>query len=46
MLIGLVLGFILGITSVGSGALVGLALILLYRLGRAASSAPTSSTPP
>jgi uncharacterized protein len=30
--IGLVLGFILGLTSVGSGALVGLALILLYRL--------------
>ena len=28
----LVLGFILGLTSVGSGALVGLALILLYRL--------------
>jgi uncharacterized protein len=32
VLIGLVLGFILGLTSVGSGALVGLALILLYRL--------------
>ena len=31
-LIGQVLGFILGLTSVGSGALVGLALILLYRL--------------
>jgi uncharacterized protein len=30
--IGLVLGLILGLTSVGSGALVGLALILLYRL--------------
>jgi uncharacterized protein len=30
--IGGVLGFILGLTSVGSGALVGLALILLYRL--------------
>jgi uncharacterized membrane protein YfcA len=30
--IGLVLGFILGPTSVGSRALVGLALILLYRL--------------
>ncbi len=30
--IGLVLGFILGLTSVGSGALVGLALILLYKL--------------
>jgi uncharacterized membrane protein YfcA len=30
--IGLVLGFLLGMTSVGSGALVGLALILLYRL--------------
>ena len=28
----LVLGFILGMTSVGSGALVGLVLILLYRL--------------
>jgi len=32
VLIGLVLGFILGVTSVGSGALVGLVLILLYRL--------------
>ena len=32
VVIGLVLGFILGLTSVGSGALVGLALILLYRL--------------
>jgi uncharacterized protein len=30
--IGLVLGLILGLTSVGSGALVGLAPILLYRL--------------
>ena len=30
--IGLTLGFILGLTSVGSGALVGLALILLYKL--------------
>ena len=30
--IGVVLGFILGLTSVGSGALVGLALILLYKL--------------
>ena len=30
--IGLVLGFVLGLTSVGSGALVGLALILLYKL--------------
>src|SRR3712207_286544 len=30
--IGLVLGFVLGVTSVGSGALVGLALILLYKL--------------
>ena len=46
MVIGLVLGIVLGMTSVGSGALVGLVLILLYRLGRAASSAPTSSTPP
>ncbi len=32
VMIGLVLGFILGLTSVGSGALVGLALILLYKL--------------
>jgi len=32
ILIGLVLGIILGMTSVGSGALVGLVLILLYRL--------------
>ena len=32
VVIGLVLGFILGVTSVGSGALVGLALILLYKL--------------
>jgi len=31
-LIGLVLGFILGMTSVGSGALIGLALILVFRL--------------
>jgi uncharacterized protein len=30
--IGLVLGFVLGMTSVGSGALIGLTLILLYRL--------------
>ena len=30
--IGAVLGFILGLTSVGSGALVGLALIMLYKL--------------
>jgi uncharacterized membrane protein YfcA len=30
--IGAVLGFILGMTSVGSGALIGLALILLYKL--------------
>jgi uncharacterized protein len=30
--IGLVLGIVLGMTSVGSGALVGLVLILLYRL--------------
>ena len=30
--IGFVLGFILGVTSVGSGALIGLVLILLYRL--------------
>ena len=32
VVIGLVLGFVLGMTSVGSGALVGLVLILLYRL--------------
>lgn len=30
--VGLVLGFLLGLTSVGSGALVGLALILLFKL--------------
>ncbi len=30
--IGLVLGIILGVTSVGSGALIGLALILVFRL--------------
>jgi uncharacterized membrane protein YfcA len=30
--LGFVLGFILGVTSVGSGALVGLALILVFRL--------------
>src|SRR5688572_7880173 len=30
--IGLTLGFVLGLTSVGSGALIGLALILLYKL--------------
>jgi uncharacterized protein len=30
--IGVVLGFILGMTSVGSGALIGLTLILLYKL--------------
>jgi uncharacterized membrane protein YfcA len=30
--LGLVLGFILGVTSVGSGALIGLALILVFRL--------------
>ncbi|HET8952701.1 MAG TPA: sulfite exporter TauE/SafE family protein [Solirubrobacteraceae bacterium] len=32
IVIGLILGFVLGMTSVGSGALVGLVLILLYRL--------------
>jgi uncharacterized membrane protein YfcA len=32
ILIGLTLGFVLGLTSVGSGALVGLVLILLYKL--------------
>jgi uncharacterized membrane protein YfcA len=32
MLIGLILGYVLGLTSVGSGALVGLVLILLYKL--------------
>jgi uncharacterized membrane protein YfcA len=32
VVIGFVLGFILGLTSVGSGALIGLALILLYKL--------------
>lgn len=30
--IGAVLGFVLGVTSVGSGALIGLALILVFRL--------------
>jgi hypothetical protein len=30
--IGLILGFILGLTSVGSGALIGLALILVFKL--------------
>jgi uncharacterized protein len=30
--IGLVLGFVLGLTSVGSGALIGLALILVFQL--------------
>ncbi len=32
VIIGLVLGLILGLTSVGSGALIGLALILVFRL--------------
>jgi uncharacterized membrane protein YfcA len=32
VVIGAVLGFVLGMTSVGSGALIGLALILLYKL--------------
>jgi uncharacterized protein len=32
VVIGVILGFVLGVTSVGSGALVGLVLILLYRL--------------
>src|SRR5687768_568444 len=32
VVIGAVLGFILGMTSVGSGALIGLTLILLYKL--------------
>jgi uncharacterized protein len=32
VLLGLVLGFVLGVTSVGSGALIGLALILFFRL--------------
>src|SRR6185369_14631514 len=30
--LGAVLGFLLGLTSVGSGALIGLALILIFRL--------------
>jgi uncharacterized membrane protein YfcA len=32
VVLGLVLGFVLGVTSVGSGALIGLALILVFRL--------------
>jgi uncharacterized membrane protein YfcA len=32
VLLGIELGFILGVTSVGSGALIGLALILIFRL--------------
>jgi hypothetical protein len=32
VVLGVVLGFILGVTSVGSGALIGLALILVFRL--------------
>jgi uncharacterized protein len=32
VVIGLVLGFVLGLTSVGSGALIGLALILVFKL--------------
>lgn len=32
VVIGVVLGFILGMTSVGSGALIGLALILIFKL--------------
>lgn len=32
VVIGMTLGFILGLTSVGSGALIGLALIMLYKL--------------
>ena len=32
VVIGAVLGFVLGLTSVGSGALIGLALILVYKL--------------
>jgi uncharacterized protein len=32
VVLGLVLGFVLGVTSVGSGALIGLALILIFRL--------------
>ena len=32
VLLGIVLGFVLGVTSVGSGALIGLALILFFRL--------------
>ena len=32
VVIGFVLGFVLGMTSVGSGALIGLVLILLYKL--------------
>jgi uncharacterized membrane protein YfcA len=32
VVLGAVLGFILGVTSVGSGALIGLALILVFRL--------------
>ena len=32
MALGVVLGFVLGVTSVGCGALIGLALILVFRL--------------
>ncbi len=45
VLLGAVLGFVLGVTSVGSGALVGLALILVFRLTPHRWSAPTCSTP-
>ena len=42
---GVVTGFVIGLTSAGSGTLIAIALIAIFRLTRSASSGPTSSTP-
>ena len=44
--IGLVGGFIVGLTSVGSGTFFGLTMLFVFPLRATRSSAPTSSTPP
>ena len=46
VVIGVVFGFVFGLTSVGAGAFFGMALILLFPPRHGASSAPTSTTAP
>ena len=43
--IGATTGFVIGITSAGSGTVIAILLIAVFRLTPAKSSAPTSSTP-